>query len=442
MSISKILRPVLENAFYGGFKKMSDQEINALLLDPQKKINTQAFQLRSYEGWKTAQLSIAQEQLLIAERYPEIKKSFFGHYLFRCYQRIQDSIIWTLTCEDMYEAKRMFVGEPIISDLRNHNLKEHLDIATAINKEPSKCAIITDLSSGTKVGDLVVAEIGKPIAIHEIKSGGGAEIAKLMFDKDISEEERKAIELNLKSESKVKEVNRFIRQAQNTLEVQKLLKGEPGVDRAMSPKEMKRVLYTPKLSKQNNLANKILSELDFIEQDYSFEILDGCYILIAVDLSKFKVKTDKELHMKAESIARQNLNSEIPIVLHDWAMFLHFTSFTKPIFLHGIERENIDNLVDRKKALFVGLSLVNFVSKYNCYDCRIGILDKNNLRGKNWRAAKIEYGLEYKGYSIGFEQNENRFILSEGIYQRFVAELLSPSDLFEMHRFMLLQHKK
>ena len=135
------------------------------------KENSLDFRSKCQEGWKKAQDIILTNQILFWKHDPKFKNNPEKLYWYRNYQRLMDVIIWNhFSNSDFTKMRRMYEEKPLIQNLVHHNIKSHYSLAKSINNDKRYFALVTDLTSGMRVGDLMIVS-KNGIKFVEVKEG-------------------------------------------------------------------------------------------------------------------------------------------------------------------------------------------------------------------------------------------------------------------------------
>ncbi|MEL7697305.1 MULTISPECIES: hypothetical protein [Pantoea] len=151
---------------------------------------THSFIIAVHEGWKKAQIKIAEtikDKLITIENLDKEKIKFHNNKDYdskkitlskqlrikneiRILRRFIDSIAWIILNNEHSTIRRL----PLEDNLNNLSIKvieDTLPVVNELNQDPSKIAIACDLTTFIHTGDILEFEYGKGYRIIELKSG-------------------------------------------------------------------------------------------------------------------------------------------------------------------------------------------------------------------------------------------------------------------------------
>lgn len=420
--------------FCSGIDAITIDELQAFSRKELSKERVEQYQRDTFSGWKKAQevvFALQEEHWLAGDP----KKDARRHYLYRTYQRLLDCIIWHHFGPDMADAKRIFEHEPKIQNLAFHNIQDHYDAASKINSDPNKFALITDLTSGIRLGDLFICEVGKPSSFIEVKSGStNRQILKAIESRNIAEMQALA-----QSEKTKKQVDRILKQAAHAHQLVSILKTGKGTDKDLSAKPLEVFEASKPLTdfsdELDDMFQKLVDEIDL-----STVVVEECLLLVATRVKNQNIfsigpRIAKEIDVFDGASRPRGIKL-------DFVMALTASSVMRPLYIQPIKSEFINHLLARDLQLTIYLSLDKFQKKFATEICQVSWLEGRAFR-KQWAASGHHYAIRSRDRALKFSvDGSEEMLLSNGLFQRVISQMCRPSYLHYMHHQMLIEMGK
>ena len=337
-----------------------------------------------------------------------------------------DVIIWHhFDNSDLTDMKRIYEWEPLIQNHIHHNIKTHYLLAKQINQDRNSFALITDLTSGVRVGDLftINSKTGKSI-FKEVKEGS---INKQILSEIQSKKN------NISSPQKwKKQKNRILKQKQKMTNVSRSLQNKESIEDRLPNNKHETVLIKKPFDTFSEELNELFFKSKLSANKIEQIIIEDCLLVLLV---KDCQKNQNHIRILKSSINYFDKNSKMGGITFDFNLFLNKTSFTRPIYIQPLERGYIHNLIMRQTIVYFYFCFEKFINRFSDDECEIKLLT-------NKRLSKV-YGHQMgmfacsKAGSLQFSSINQKIILSSGIIQRLPSFLLKPSHLLYLHKEIL-----
>ena len=376
-----------------------------------------------FDGWKKAQEIILLKQLSFWKNNPKFKNNPNQLYWYRNYQRLMDVIIWNhFDNSDLTDMKRIYEWKPLIQNHIHHNIKIHYSLAKQINEDRNAFALITDLTSGIRVGDLFIinSKTGEP-TFAEVKEG-------IINKKILSEIQSKK---NNTSSSKKwkKQKNRILKQKQRMKNVLKSLQNKESIEDRFPNHKHETVLIKKPFDTFSEELNKLFFKSKLSKNNIEQVVIEDCLLVLLI---KNCQKNQNYLKILKSSINYFSKNSQVGGITFDFNLFLNKTSFTKPIYLQSLERDYIYNLIIRQTIVYFYFCFEKFMNKFSDDECEIKFLTNKQV-SKRYGYQMGAFACSKTG-SLQLSDINQKMILSGGLMYRLPSFLLKPSHLLYLHK--------
>lgn len=408
-----------------GLKGLSQDEMVELSKNRRGEIFSK-FQMSCFKGWKEAQEKILIMQLGL---YPlAVEGHGFARYIYQNTQRLMDVIVWNMFGGGDYtDIKRLYNWEAKISNLKEHNILTHHRAANNINKDSHKFALIADLTSGLRIGDLMVSEVGKRPLFAEIKEGSvNSDLLEVIKNN------KENIKETIRDPKRLKQAQRLIKQEERAKNALELLHTNSGVeDRFPGKKYEIHLLDKPHETFFKEMG--ILLSTVNIEGGVREVIIEDCLQLVCV-------KANSEGHFDHELVNNTLLafGERNCGISFDWIEALNNSSIFKPIFLQPLPESIIQALVCREIALVMNFSFEKFAKKFHTEEFKVFTVSgkkKNKVLGR-FRGAG-GFGVSNKNIALVYESHgKNPEVFSDGIFGRIPSFCITPSYYYFMQKSM------
>lgn len=431
MKLSPLFLDLIDKTCAPGLIGLSSDEVRQTILsrnDPELKT---AFQLKSFAGWKDAQITNLELQLEIQSEKMFLERDPFTTYTFRNLQRLMDSIVWQ-HFGNTSDMKTIFKPEPIIADLRKHNIDSHVAAANENNKKEEELWLISDLTSGFKSGDLLYRNVDGSVSFVELKTGKvNSAIHNLLFNGNHEDLLKLVTKENV--ESIKKQLKRVVAQVERGNESRKALNNEPHIDSDYPGFKKNIVIHNEPLKE---FGDKIDLMLEAPKKD-KFMVIEDCLYLGVLNY-EYSTRTAHEQFL---ATVEENLREPILGPSCDLAMYLNGTSFTKPLYVQPFAKSSIIDLLGRERSVHIYLSLSRFAKKF-----RSETVELDLVTGKEMRKLYSKH----RGYSSKHQDTVLRIrdkklnaegLLSDGLLQKMFCDLFMPSELLKLN-LLNIKHMK
>lgn len=413
-----------------GVESLTDDELQLFIKKQLPADHFEKFQKNVFKGWKTAQeivVSIQEEHWMEGDPKSDPK----SHYFYRNTQRLLDCILWHHYGPDMADMKRIYEREPKIQNLAYHNIQKHHEVALHINSDPNKFALITDLTSGIRLGDLFICEIAKPNIFAEVKSGA----TNIKILEAITKNDTNLLSEISKNEKDKMQLQRILKQADHSNQLMRILKDGVGLDKGMSCKPMKVFEAKRPMETFDKELNTVLDKLRKGEST-SVGVVEDCLLFVAVDT--FTVASEKISEILHDKIIEFENGTTRPGIKFDLVLTLNESSVMRPIYLQPLDAEHIHDLISRRFHVYFYLSLEKYRINFSSESCTINWIEGKELR-KKWAQCN-QYALKFQNQSLEFGlRSGTSMLLSNGLFQRLPSNFIKPSYLKYLHEQMLSQ---
>ncbi|WP_316763669.1 hypothetical protein [Pedobacter aquatilis] len=146
----------------------------------------------------------------------------------RIYRKLADTIVWQIFGGRRELIARHYLEEEGSKSFNDNGFKATLAAANEINKNPSKFALITDLTNNIQVGDLLVWTM-EGIEIHEIKTGKVNKSALDLFHfYDVNQLDAAQRIDQMPEDHFKKQMKRMLKQKETNIKTAKILSNDTG----------------------------------------------------------------------------------------------------------------------------------------------------------------------------------------------------------------------
>lgn len=431
LTLAPSFEKTIELVCKGGWNSLNAEEKSRMRNSPMDKDLYSHFQRCVFSAWKAAQEEIVKMQ----KSYwtdPAFHQNPQKRYEYRNLQRLLDVIIWH-RYTDIADIRSIYHEEPIIQDFSTNNLESCLAAAAHFNKDSDKFALVTDLTSGTRIGDLYICEVLGSHWFSEVKSGGFNE---QIFETLSSADKPCDLAQIIDTQSKQKQVERVLRQLKRSSDVANFVHaGEGHDDRYQATRSVIASNYVPVNFAEQ--LNELLSRMESSELGVECSIVDDCLMLTAVDAERLTAEEILKLRLADRCLLDGSLDE--PGIEIDFATFLNNTSYSKPIYIQPLPPESILTLLRKKVIVYFYFSFSKFAKRFTSTEYEVDVVDIKRS-SKLW-AKHRKYALKKDNFSVTFKDNAsgNKVFISGGMFQRVPSLLFSPEAIFQMH-IELLNH--
>ena len=349
--ISRDFINLIELVLAKGINSMSQEEL-ILMRDTKSVELIKKFQQNMFEGWKEAQDAILSIQLALSKDAKDTEM-WPKWYLFRNTQRLLDTIMWHHFGPDLTDMKRLYNIYPVIQNLFEHNILTHIDIAKEFNQDPLAFALISDLTSGIRIGDIFLVKHGQPHQFIEVKSGNvNSEIIESMSD------DKKMMEI-VSHPQKRKQLERMFWQHDRAKETSNIIHTGEGVDDRFKFKKVK-INETDKPF--DTFEEEVVNALNSVSSQSNCvtKVVEDCLLVIAVKTSNSVDYT--ELIKKEINAFEENGNASG--ISFDWGYILTKSQLYRPLFLQPIGNDLVHDLLFRDKMVVIYFSFEAFKKRF------------------------------------------------------------------------------
>ncbi len=328
------------------------------------KLVMYSFFLKVHEGWKEVQNNCIQMMCKIDDTRKRNKKIFsdcgndkavrnkfkeiserlkFQESICRSFM---DAIIWTIFSFKEYILRRYCTNAqwPIFNKLTIFN---HLKYIDTINRDPSKLAILTDLSKFFHIGDYIQIDLSadKKVSIVEIKEGSrNSEIIEAI---QYYESTKCGIGMHSKTitwdSGMWEQYNRILKQKDKASNVQKIIRTNRGID-PITKKEIR-------LSKDETITEVYLRDVYKLCDKISKKEWAICEIDECLYLGMYK--NEKNIPL-AFNIWMELIKNDSPII--DYYQSFLF-QMAKPMFSSLLPYDITNYLAKRKIVLKISIDI-------------------------------------------------------------------------------------
>ncbi len=397
------------------------------------------FRYNLFRNWKIAQEKILSIQLQLWKENPNFVNLPHKVFFYRSLQRLLDCIIWHHFGPDITDIKRIYEFDCKIQNLFEHNILSHIEIMREINSSPKNFALISDLTSGIRIGDLFVIDEQSKTNFIEVKSGDvNAEILEALRNQN-----QNKLNVLENDPTKNKQLYRIVKQKKRGTEILKMLKNEIATDdrfNSKSNKVMTPVVHTiineeplQCFSKELNVFFEIFSTE---EKDFDVLEIENSLIIVAY------LPTPDNLIKSRSIMKRFNEHETMPGYRFNWLDTLTHSTFMRPIYLQPISPKVIHKIISKKIIVEFYFSNNKFMRTFQNEQTNIEYKNNKEYRRivnefKSFVGSSPFYHKDKGALFFKFKEiNEEEIILSEGLFCRILSNLIYPSFLLKMHRFM------
>lgn len=426
--IIRIARLILVNAI----QSFSPDEMIKMREGNKKLWNKFTYKL--FANWKKAQREILTIQLLIWEINPNFQQDDpFLLYIYRVTQRLLDCIIWHHYGPDITDIKRLYEYEPKIQNLRHHNIDSHIEEMEKLNSSTRQFALLSDLTSGLRIGDLFLVNKEKQKSFIEVKEGSVN--TEILEAKNSNNDER--IQEIMSSKSKSKQLKRMERQEKRAHEALKMIRNEEGEEDRYKGQKVRTVINPRPFEDFSEELRSFLSDFNKSNDPIKSLEIESCLLIFAYKPIK-PLKTTRDA-----LIEKYEENSTIKGMTLNWNNTLTYSSVFRPIFMQPIDPDCIDSIVKGELIVDFYFSLEKFKEKFKSDEVKI-FFNNGRLFRKAYDGLK-----KLQGPSVFYEKNQGTLffnftkiapeaneIFSEGLFSRLISNLALPSYLLYLHEFM------
>lgn len=387
------------------------------------------FQMNMFSSWKEAQDIILSIQLALSDEAIDSEK-WPRWYIFKNTQRLLDCIMWHHFGPDLTDMKRLYNIYPVVQNLFEHNILAHIDIVNELNQDPMSFALISDLTSGLRIGDIFFVKHGRLPQFIEVKSGDvNSEIIASISDS------KKMIEV-VSNSKKRKQLERIFRQHDRAVESSNIIYGGEGVDDRFKFSKIK-IYETPiPFDTFDEEMIQVLYSVD-LPSECMTKVIEDCLLIIAINA---------EQGVDYNSIIRQEIdkfeiNSDSSGISFDWGHVLTKSHLYRPLFLQPIGNDLVHSLLFREKLVVIYFSFEAFRRRFSSDSFVIKVLMGKQFKKINGKYRGSDFDiLANKKSALAFIPTTKRLEpFSFGIFDRIPSFLIKPSHFVYLQKFMYHQ---
>lgn len=440
--------------------QISNTEFNALLLDilflvcnygishhqPEKenKLSYQLFMNKVHEGWKKAQDIACGALLAMLDETKEINEKIAARKKAKQVQAVQqlqqaeeiinirirkiqyvfNTIPWTIFGIKDHVPRR-FYREPQ-NNINRKTLSEIYTAADQINKDPSRLAILSDLTTFMHVGDLIVmglSDSSPGLSIVEVKTGSTN--SKLLETLEFYEKSHcdKFMQLSAQNmtESERKQMSRILKQKLAMIQAAEVLEKDEGIDLSTNkPVRLIEPLSQPDTFEDKvNDAYKTLSD----NKDWAIGTIDEC---LYFGLYKGQWREHGKVAMQ---MWMSSLNKDCIYIDFRSAFF---DDLSKPITLQPIEKELTDKILTDEVSIYFALCFDDLIS-----ECQKNNVDCSFVSRKESERVAGQFGgdlFRHKKQLLSVVNNPSgtKIYINGGIFSRIFYGFFRPIHLIKM----------
>jgi len=427
MKLSQKFLDLIELTCAPALVGLTEEEIYQTFANKLDPANRRNFQLKSFVGWKSAQLKNLDLQISMQAEDAFSKREPFTIYTFRNLQRLMDAIVW-VHFGNTSDMKTIFQPTPVVADLKNHNIDAHIAISAENNKKDDEFWLISDLTSGFKSGDFFWCKAGGGGGFVEAKTGEvNVAIHKLLFEG--KREDLLKIVNHKNAESLKKQMYRTLGQVKRSIESQKALKNEPHEDPNYPGFTKSIVVHDRPMRDFGDIVDQMLESFE----DGAIKIVEDCLFISVLEAKNEAISP----HSRFLAMVEEKMSEPIIGPNCDLAMFLNRTSFTKPMYVQPFSKSSIHDLIGREKSVHLYLSLPRFVNKFRSENIELDLLSGSEMR--KIHAKHREYSSKHHEHILRIRDRESMAegVLSDGLLQKMFSDLFLPSELLNANLIMI-----
>jgi hypothetical protein len=398
----------LRNAAFASAQKLIISELQSITTK-EKSIKAQAKEARKIRN-RSQESSLKRE--LAQVEYKEV-----------IIRKLADSIAWQVIGgrNDIAQWLHEYEKSPSIDE---SNLESVMDQAETMNQgNPLSFALISDLTSFIRIGDIIKRDTSGILHIIEVKEGKANQKAIAIIQDELLAEEDNLDLPRLESthgSHLAKQIRRIHKQLRKGARVEEIINTGKGKD----PKTDTEVIIREPLRAPASYTltfAKLLIELD--TKDWAYTIVEnglmvGCY------KGSMKVAGRSILTSLAQASFQRNF------VTTNFRLGLA-TPLAEPVFLKPFREDDIFDIVfDRTRVFFV-LDLDWLVEAFRERGTSARWLSqKETMRLR--QQHKYERLFEFNGRAIALENAEWSLLIGEALHRRILFDNLLPSSVVSM----------
>ena len=410
-----------------GLTKNSFFELTEMLLvkDPKNII-------MQIQDWKKLQSIILEK---IMELYSEKKTSKIG--VFNSLHRAIDSIVWNLVNKEIADIRRLYIDPPTTKNPVFHNIYFHKEIAELINTNQESIGIISDITSGVDLGDVVFFSVASGLfQPFECKEG---EINKIITD---------AIKLKRKGDVKLYDE---IMSDKNSKKAKQLARCE----RQFTKIELEMEKYinggNEYVSNEYGIILKDTREIEYYNIDVQECIIDA----IKNNFSKKDIPGGVRIIALKNELINRDLSLDFfkkhvegfcdveYITVYDLKEYLFGTNFSMPLYIQDISLEEKWVLYSGEVTVYIIFSLLKFseLLEKEGFHCQL-------IKGRNLQKEIHSSTRSYPPCVIG--KSMLRFSIDDSMIQEFaqgkiyrlIGQFETPLSIIDMIKKTTLSFAK
>lgn len=396
---------------------------NSAFADAQKLIITELQSITYQKKRLNVQIKEAHRRRNLSQAIRFNKELTEEKFKERITRKLADSIAWQLI-DGRNDIAQWLHEDESAPSIDESNLESVVEEAEKINQgDPLSFALISDLTSFIRVGDIIKRDTSGILRIIEVKEGKSNQRAVAIIHDDVLSEEHKLDLPRLESihgPHLAKQIKRIHKQLTKGARVEEIINTGKGKDPKTDTDVIIREPLSAPTSYTLNLA-ELLIELD--TKDWAYTIVEnslmvGCYQGMMKRAGRYTLRSLAQTSFHGNFVTinfRQGLG----------------TTLAEPVFLKPFREDDIFDIVFDRTRVFLVLDLDWLIEAFRERGANASWLsgkETAKLRQQN----KSERPFEFNGRAIAVENAEWSLILGDGSLRRILFDNLLPSSVVSM----------